>query len=232
MSWEQVEHFNFYAALLIGFMSSAHCIVMCGGVVSILSANIPLHHNHGITRLAYLLAYNGGRILSYSIAGALLGFSFGFFALKSHLIFEILQLVAGVMLVLVGLYISQWLNLISYIEKLGQRPWKLLSPVAKKLIPFQSPLAAIPFGFVWGWLPCGLVYSTLTWAAASADPVQGSLIMLGFGLGTLPTMLAVGLLSSHLKSLLQLKIVKYCSAIIVISFGFNIIYTSTRDWYF
>jgi len=222
----QIDNYNFYSALLIGFMSSAHCVVMCGGVASILSANIPLHHRNTPSKLLYLLAYNAGRIFSYCVAGALLGYSFGFFAFKSHLLFSLLQLVSGIMLVLVGLYIGQWLNVISYVERLGKALWTKISPLAKRQIPFKSPYGAISFGLVWGWLPCGLVYSTLTWAAASGSSAQGALIMLGFGAGTLPAMFAIGIVANKLKLLLQHRVIKYLSALLIITFGVQHIYIS------
>jgi len=225
----QIDNYNFYSALLIGFMSSAHCVVMCGGVASILSANIPLHHRNASIKLVYLLAYNAGRLFSYCMAGALLGYSFGFFALKSHLIFAILQLISGVMLVLVGLYVGQWLNIISYIERLGKTLWAYISPLAKRQIPFKSPYGAISFGLVWGWLPCGLVYSTLTWAAASGSSGQGALIMLGFGVGTLPAMFALGIVADTIKTLLQHRLVKHLSAILIIGFGIQHIYVSIAN---
>lgn len=229
MAPEQLDQFNFYAALLIGLLSSGHCIVMCGGVVSVLSANIPLHQNHGSMRFAYLLSYNLGRILSYCMAGALLGYSFSYFGVKSHIIFQAMHLLSGLMLILIGLYIGRWLNAISHIEQLGKSLWKVLAPVAKRLIPFKSPLSALPFGLVWGWLPCGLVYSTLTWSAASGTALDGAAIMLGFGLGTLPTMITVGFVSSKLKSLLQNNFVRSISAMIIIGFGLNILYLTLLD---
>ena len=69
------------------------------------------------------------------------------------------------------------------------------------MLPIQTPLAALPLGMVWGWLPCGLVYSALALAVASGGPVQGALVMLLFGLGTLPSMLAAGLLTARVRSL-------------------------------
>ncbi len=59
-------------------------------------------------------------------------------------------------------------------------------PLASKAIPVNSPAKALSLGVIWGWLPCGLVYSTLTWALASGSIVSGASIMLFFGLGTLP----------------------------------------------
>lgn len=232
MGLDTIEHYNFYAALLLGLMSSAHCIVMCGGVVSILGANIPMHHNQGFTRVSYLLGYNIGRIFSYALAGALLGFSFGFFALKSHIAFHLLHTISGIMLVLLGCYIGQWFNAISAIEGIGKGLWRFVSPQANKFIPFKTPLASLPFGFVWGWLPCGLVYSTLTWSAASGSALQGALIMLGFGLGTLPTMFAIGYFSSAIKSFIQNKYIRQLSAFIICAYGLNILVKTFANFLF
>lgn len=225
MSTDLIEQYNFWAALLVGFLSSGHCVVMCGGVVGVLSANIPLHHNHGIMRLMYLSCYNVGRILSYCIAGALLGFSIGFFALKSNILFSALQLLSAIMLIGIGLYICQWVNFISQVEKLGKGLWRVIAPFANRFIPLKSPINAIPFGFVWGWLPCGLVYSTLTWSAASASAFDGALIMLGFGLGTLPTLLAIGVFSAKLNSLLTSMIFRQLAGIAIIVFGLRTLWT-------
>jgi len=223
MSYQWIEHYNFFTAMLVGLLSSGHCVVMCGGVVGVLSANIPMHHQRPLMRFSYLLSYNGGRLLSYAIAGALVGFSTSFFALKSHTLFQVMHILAGLMLVLIGLYICQWLNAISHIERLGKGLWSVVSPLAKKMLPLASPISAFPFGFVWGWLPCGLVYSTLTWSAASGSALQGAAIMLGFGLGTLPAMLSLGVFSLSLKKMLGMLIVRRISGCIIILFGANIL---------
>jgi len=219
--------YDFWAALMVGFLGGGHCLSMCGGIVGAFSANIPIHHRASLRfKLPYLLSYNLGRILSYCIAGALIGFSVQFFAVKSHIVLQLMHLVAGTMLVLLGLYIGRWFNGITKIERIGQFGWRFISPLAKRFIPFKHPLTALPFGLIWGWLPCGLVYSTLTWAAASASPSAGALIMLGFGLGTLPAMLAMGVFSQQLASLLNHKLFRSIAALVIILYGLNMIFST------
>lgn len=222
-------NYDFYAALLVGFLGGGHCLTMCGGIVSVFSANIPIHHRTSLRyRIPYLVSYNLGRIFSYCLAGALIGFSIQFFAIKSHIILQLLQLLAGIVLILLGLYIGRWFNGITKIELVGKFGWRYISPLAKKFIPFKHPLSALPFGMIWGWLPCGLVYSTLTWAAASGRPDSGALIMLGFGLGTLPAMLALGIFSERLSTLLNHSLFRTIAALLIIMYGLNMIYTAIR----
>ncbi|NRA53392.1 MAG: sulfite exporter TauE/SafE family protein [Gammaproteobacteria bacterium] len=219
--------YDFFAALVVGFLGGGHCLSMCGGIVGVFSANIPIHHRINLRfKLPYLLSYNCGRILSYCTAGALIGFSVQFFALKSHVILQLMQLAAGTMLVLLGLYIGRWFNGLTKVELIGKRGWQFISPWAKHFIPFKHPFAALPFGMIWGWLPCGLVYSTLTWAAASASPTAGALIMLGFGLGTLPAMLAIGVFSQQLASLLNHRLFRSVGALVIIIYGLKMIYST------
>ena len=217
--------FDFFAALLVGFLGGGHCLTMCGGVGGIFSANIPSHHRLSLRfKIWYLLSYNSGRIASYCIAGALIGYSVEFFALKSHYILDILKLTAGIILVLLGLYIGRWFNGLLKIELIGKFIWPHISPLARRFLPFKNPAWAFPFGFIWGWLPCGLVYSALTWSAASASYTSGALIMLGFGLGTLPAMLAMGLFSQYLQKTLNHFIFRSIAAVLIISYGIQMVF--------
>lgn len=156
-------------ALLVGLAGSAHCIGMCGGVSAALSMAIPANKQHFWGRLAYLLNYNLGRILSYVIAGALVG---GLLATTSELgagkhAIAGLRVVAALLMIALGLYLAGWWQGILLLERLGARIWPRIKPLAGKFLPFTSPVQALPFGMVWGWLPCGLVYSMLTWSAAA-----------------------------------------------------------------
>ncbi|WP_435273703.1 sulfite exporter TauE/SafE family protein [Psychrobium sp. nBUS_13] len=215
-----MSDYDFWAALTVGLLSAGHCFGMCGGVVGAFSANLPLHHRLShVHRIQYVLAYNIGRIASYCLAGALIGYSVGYFALKSSILLYVLQLIAGIMLVSIGLYLANWFNLVRKIEVIGKQLWPIISPIANKFVPFKSPLSALPFGMIWGWLPCGLVYSTLTWSAASGSAASGALIMLGFGLGTLPALFSMGYFSQQLKTLLTNKYVRVISALVIISYG-------------
>lgn len=215
-----MENYDFWAALMVGLLSAGHCFGMCGGVVGAFSANIPLHHRMSKAhRLQYIISYNIGRIASYALAGALIGYSVSFFAVKSSSIIYALQLVAGLMLVLIGLYLLGLGNFVRKTELIGKHLWPRISKLANNFIPFKSPLSAFPFGMVWGWLPCGLVYSTLTWSAASGSPASGALIMLGFGLGTLPAMVSMGFFSEQLKKVLTNRVIRVFCALLIIGYG-------------
>ena len=216
--------YDFFAAMLVGFLGGGHCLGLCGGIVGAFSTNIPPHHRLAIRhRIPYLISYNIGRIVSYCIAGALIGISMQFFALKSHLVVHVLSLMAGLMLILLGLYLGQWFNGLTKIEIVGKFAWRYIAPLAKKFIPFKHPISALPFGMIWGWLPCGLVYSTLTWSAASASPVSGAFIMLGFGLGTLPAMLAMGIFAQQLSKLLKHIAFRTIAAALILMYGINMV---------
>jgi len=220
--------YNFWAALLVGFFSAGHCFGMCGGIVGVFSTNLPLHHRMSPRhRLIYILTYNLGRIISYMSAGALIGYSISFFAVKSSIVLYSLQIIAGLMLIAIGLYLANWLNLIKKTEVIGKLLWPMISPLAQRFVPFKSPLSALPFGIIWGWLPCGLVYSVLTWSAASGSAINGALIMLGFGIGTLPAMISMGYFSQQLKILIKNNKVRIASALVIIAYGSIMIWVAS-----
>jgi hypothetical protein len=73
--------------------------------------------------------------------------------------------------------------------------------LARRLQPGRSFAGALALGMLWGWLPCGLVYSALAFAVTAGDAWHGALLMAGFGLGTLPAMLATGLLAQRVTAL-------------------------------
>ncbi|MEZ8093727.1 sulfite exporter TauE/SafE family protein [Photobacterium swingsii] len=212
---------DFYAAFIIGLMGAGHCLGMCGGVAAALTMGMPTQQQH--SRWHYLLMYNTGRLLSYMIAGAIIGGAFAGVASLSGSSYPliILRLFAAFMMIVLALYLGQWWQGLTKIEKFGQVIWKRIAPKANRLLPLRSPLAALPFGMVWGWLPCGLVYSTLSWAAVSGSLMSGSLVMLAFGLGTLPAMLAVGGLASQLKQLLSNLYFKRANALLLLGYGIH-----------
>ncbi len=224
-----MNDYGFWAALLVGLLGGGHCLGMCGGIVGAFSRALP---SHGVItlqqRVAFVLAYNGGRITSYTLAGILVASAAGALATLFQLDMALaaLQLFAAVMLVLLGLYISQLFKGLAYLEQLGRPLWRQLAPLAQRLLPLHSPGKAFLAGTLWGWLPCGLVYSTLTWALASADPVQGGLVMAGFGLGTLPSLLAMGAAADLLERLLNNKKFRFFSGLVLIAYGAQMAYIS------
>ncbi|MGI2854177.1 sulfite exporter TauE/SafE family protein [Shewanella algae] len=221
--------YNLTGAFLVGLMGAGHCFGMCGGLVGAFSSQLPParpNQNPLAQQLSFLLPYNLGRILSYSLAGALVGGSAAglgmLFDIDIYLL--ILRLVAGVMMIAMGLYIARiWVGLVQ-IERLGQGLWRLLKPLSQKVLPVTHPGQALLAGMVWGWLPCGLVYSTLTWAVASGSAKQGALIMLCFGLGTLPALLSAGVAAKALADWAQKRAVRLFAGLLLVGFGVQTLY--------
>ena len=210
-------------AFFVGVMGAAHCIGMCGGISAVISMNST---NKRHPRWQFILLYNIGRIISYSLFGYIIGGLFVSIALasESYSALVVLRVLAGVLMCLLACYIANWWKGLVYIEVIGKRLWQLISPLTKPLLPLKTPLHAIPFGFLWGWLPCGLVYSTLSWAAVSGSANNGALIMMAFGLGTLPAMFLVGLGAQIFKSWLNHKITKNISGLLLLAYGIHTIY--------
>ena len=193
-----IEPLSLLTAFSLGLLGASHCLVMCGGIAGAASMSA-----QGKRRLSYLLLFNLGRITSYACAGAMVSL-LGLWLSDSHQLAQlVLRAIAGLLLMLMGLYVARWWMALTRLEALGNRLWRYLQPLAKTLLPIQSPSQALRLGLLWGWLPCGLIYSTLSWVAASADPVMGAMTMISFGLGTLPGVLAVGLFAQQLSQLLQ-----------------------------
>lgn len=198
-------------AVLLGLLGSAHCLGMCGGIAATISMG------QKSARLPNLLGYNLGRLISYSIAGALVG-SLGILVKDSTLAI-FLRTLAGILLITMGLYVAQWWKGLVHVEKLGNKLWSFIRPTASKLLPVKSIKQALLLGFFWGWLPCGLVYSTLIWAATAQSPLQSGSLMLAFGVGTLPAMLTTGLLAKQVQNLLANRNVQYVAGFLILLFG-------------
>lgn len=200
------------AVFLAGLLGGGHCAGMCGGIVSALSsanARFPLH-----------LAYNAGRVASYTLAGAVAGSLGGLALLYDVLPMQLgLYVVANVMLVLLGLYLAGWSSLVTKFELLGHRLWQRLSPLTRKFLPADTVPRALAIGALWGWLPCGLTYSVLAIALVSGGPANGAGLMLAFGFGTLPNLLAAGLLLTRASHWLKARTLRTISGVLVLGFG-------------
>ena len=181
-----MDGISYLSAFLVGLAGGVHCVGMCGGIVAALRMVTP----KGVSPMPYTLSYNIGRICSYTLAGAITGLMGKIAADYVPLASYVLSLLSGIMLLLLACYLGQWYTGLTALEKAGKGLFSRIQPLAKRFLPFKSPLSAFPYGFIWGWLPCGLVYSTLTWSLASGSALQGSAIMFFFGLGTLPTLIA------------------------------------------
>lgn len=182
-------------ALLIGLLGSTHCIGMCGGIVSALTLGVAQPNEKRGKLPFYLLAYNSGRVLSYCIAGAIAG-ALGetiFSLIDQSTAVDIARILSGLFLLALGVYLAGWTQSLAPLEKLGNSLWRRIKPLGKRFIPIRTLTQAWFSGMLWGWLPCGLVYSALVWAMTSANALHGALIMLVFGMATIPVMFLTGL---------------------------------------
>jgi len=162
--------YSLLAAFGIGLFSSAHCIGMCGGIVGALSFGLPPEIRNDRWRLLpYILLYNMGRILSYTLAGALVAGVGGelLHTISPRYGHLLLQGIAALIMIAMGLYITGWFPRLALIESVGRPLWRYLEPVGQRLLPVRSPLQAFLFGMVWGWLPCGMVYGALIYSLSA-----------------------------------------------------------------
>jgi sulfite exporter TauE/SafE len=205
------------SAFLVGLLGGGHCVGMCGGIVGAVSMHLP----QSKSKVPFLLAYNAGRILSYTIAGAIAGLvgASSFFLQHVLPIQHVLYGISSLMLIALGLYLAGIWHGVTYLENAGKVIWKTLQPYSKRYIPVQSFKQALLLGTLWGWLPCGLVYSVLIASIATGNAVSGGLLMLAFGLGTLPTLLTMGMAAVRLKNVLQNIWVRRASGLLVLGFG-------------
>ncbi|WP_296060668.1 sulfite exporter TauE/SafE family protein [uncultured Amphritea sp.] len=208
------EPLSALTALLLGLLGSAHCLGMCGGISSAVAMGIDRKNQQPAL---LLLGFNAGRIASYTLAGALLG-SIGWL-IRSPEVSLFLRSLAGVILVLMGLYVAQIWKALAYLEKQGNLLWRHIQPLSRKLLPVSNWPQAVALGALWGWLPCGLIYSTLIWSATASDWKTSALLMACFGLGTVPAMLATGLLASQVQSLLKNRKAQTVAGLLIIVFG-------------
>ncbi|OHC64079.1 MAG: cytochrome biogenesis protein [Pseudomonadales bacterium RIFCSPLOWO2_02_FULL_63_210] len=203
------------SALILGLLGGGHCLGMCGGLMGALTLAIPAEQR--AQRLQLLLAYNFGRIFSYALAGLLLGMAG--WALANSPAAMLLRVVAALLLIAMGLYLAGWWSGLTRIEALGRGLWRYIQPLTRRFMPVTSLPRALLLGGLWGWLPCGLVYSTLLWSASQGDALDSAALMLAFGIGTMPVLLATGMAAERVTALLRKQGVRMAGGLLVILFG-------------
>ncbi len=178
-----------FAAFLLGLLASGHCVLMCGGITSALGLATAKRAD-GRPRRLLLLGYQFGRISSYTLAGLLIGSVGGAFialldgeATRLTLRIATAAALALAALVMLGVIRDPGAGL-------GRHLWPKLAPLGRRLLPVASLPRALAFGAIWGWMPCGFVYTILLVAALTAQPLQAAATMAAFGLGTLPALFA------------------------------------------
>lgn len=204
------------AALTIGLTGSTHCVAMCGGIAAALNLGV---ERDSSARLPILAGFHLGRILSYTLIALLLGGLAAYAGERIEAIGIALRLLAGLLLVAMGLYVAAWWTGLRFVERLGAPLWSALQPAAGKLLPVRTPGAAMALGGLWGWLPCGLIYSTLAWALSAGHAVEAAGRMFCFGLGTLPALLGVSALGEAGRHWLQGRQTRRWAGLALILYG-------------
>jgi sulfite exporter TauE/SafE len=203
----------FGAVFLTGLLGGVHCAGMCGGIVAALAGQ------GGGPRLPLHLAYNGGRVLSYTLAGALAGAAGGLLLDGVLPVQLALYVLANVMLIGLGLYLAGVSSVVAWIERLGMALWRRIQPLTRSLLPADTLPRALGLGLLWGWLPCGLVYAVLTTALLTGDALDGAAIMAAFGLGTLPNLLLAGLALRRVTAATRARPLRVAAGGLVLGFG-------------
>ena len=211
-----MSEFSLLAAALAGLLGGVHCVGMCGGIVAAFSfrpdGSTPPFRLH--------LAYNTGRVISYTLFGALAGALGSALAVANFLpVQTLLYVLAQIVMILLGLYLAGISKSVLVFERAGGVIWRRVKPLFQKLIPVTTTPRAIIAGMAWGWLPCGLVYSILVSALAAGSAASGAALMLAFGLGTLPNLLGMGLFARQIQPFMQHVWVRRVAGLLVTGFG-------------
>ena len=181
--------FTIVGAFAFGLIASGHCLLMCGGIAGALGAVTTRRTDAG-TPWSLLAGYQLGRITSYAVAGVLIG-SIGA-GIVQFVDQESVRIALRWLTALV--FAALALNLLrsgrGFDFALGHSIWARLAPFARRFVPVRTLPRAFALGALWGWMPCGLVYSVLIVAALGTNPLQSGAIMFAFGLGTVPAVLA------------------------------------------
>lgn len=188
------------AAFVAGLTGGLHCAAMCGGVACLLQAQ-SRDPRRAMAQWRCVLAYNSGRILSYTLAGMLAGAAGGAgLMLRGSLpVQQVLLLAAGLTLCLMALYLAGVAAWMRGLETAGAVLWRRVAPLTRRLLPADNAIKAYALGVLWGWLPCGMVYAALLLALSTGDAAAGAMVMLSFGLGTLPNMLLISGFAARLR---------------------------------
>ncbi len=195
---------SYFVALMMGLFSAMHCLGMCGSIIGSLTLSLKreIRENKRLL-LPFIASYNSGRVVSYTLAGLFAGIAEQVLSSPmgeghGH---RILQILSALVMLGAGLHIAGWFPRFAYIEKVGIMFWKRIEPYGRRLIPVDTLPRAFVFGMVWGWLPCGLVYTALALAATTGDVARSTFTMLAFGLGTMPAVMGVGIMTSWMVRL-------------------------------
>lgn len=209
--------YSFLSLFLAGLLGGGHCVAMCGGIVGAMTFGAQQQQ----ASWPHILLFNGGRLGSYMLVGALVGALGNGLQLlpQLHVLQAALYALANLILIGLGLYVAGISTLITRIERLGAPIWRHLHPLTRRLLPIRHWYQALAIGALWGWIPCGLVYTALLGALASATAPTGAALMLAFGLGTLPNLLLIAASGRRFGSLMLKPLWRKTAGMLIFGFG-------------
>ncbi|MBK7138897.1 MAG: sulfite exporter TauE/SafE family protein [Bacteroidetes bacterium] len=181
----------------IGLFGSFHCIGMCGPI----ALSLPIHQFQQAEKLVSVLLYNIGRSISYAIFGmlfGLIGSTFTFFKIQ-----QFLSIFSGILLLL--LFLNQRYGKVNF-SIFYRFTSKIKNQLGVYLKSEKSVLSYLFIGILNGFLPCGLVYVAIAAAIATGSVFKSSLLMFGFGLGTIPVMVLLMYFGKFLSQNIRSKI--------------------------
>ena len=207
------------AAFLAGISGGVHCAAMCGPLIGIACG--PCNRGRNREWLRHALAYNTGRITTYMIAGAVTGTigAAGLALRGAPLTQQALLVVMSSSLVLLAAYVAGFAPFVHGMERAGAVVWRQVGPIAGRFLPVNTPGRAFGLGLVFGWLSCGMVYMVLIAALATADPLQGAMVMAAFGLGTLPNVLAISAWFKYISAAAKGRLSRMLIAAVIAAVG-------------
>ncbi|HKL77095.1 MAG TPA: sulfite exporter TauE/SafE family protein [Gammaproteobacteria bacterium] len=218
----EIDYLTAASAFTVGLLGGPHCAAMCGGISASLTYSLaPGVRDKPMRQLPYLLAYNTGRIGTYTLVGVIAGAAGTLLTLGplSEAAPTVLRIAMAVLITLMGLYVAGWWPAVARLEQIGVPVWRRLQPLMQKLLPVRSIPGALGLGAVWGWLPCGMVYAVLLQALTTGSPVEGGFMMLSFGAGTLPNLLGVGLFAGMLGHWTRRPAVRQTAGALLVALG-------------
>lgn len=215
------------SAWLVGALGGVHCLAMCGGFMAAIVARdggpgdaaVPLLPARAIVRQQ--LNYHAGRIATYMMLGAAFGIA-GAAALRAVDILPVqraLYVIANVFLLFLGLRLATCTPGVAWLQRSGARAFGSALPMLRPLLQRPGPAGRITLGLVWGLVPCALVYSVLPLALFAGGLWQGAAVMLAFGLGTLPNLMATSLLLDRAKPIFERDTLRFAAAALLVAFA-------------
>ena len=211
------------AALLSGLLGGVHCAAMCGGIATGFSIWSPRHGPVASLQL------NAGRVLGYTLAGALVG-GVGDGVLRLfewHALLIATRVAMGMVLIVVALRLLDPQGRLRVLGRPGVHLWRWLQPLQRRLLPANTAARRFAAGMLWGWMPCGLSATMLAAAWLQASAARGALTMAAFGLGTWAVMVPLTWSGARVGRWMQHLGARRGAAVFVLSAG---VLTMAAPW--